>query len=107
MNLKKAMKAAIDGHILVDKNDNKLRFDGLYFYLNNFVVEVPNAVKEGWEIVQKPVKYSVDVWLNEKPASDLEYNDFKSFLVGDKTGWSALPYVRTKRYSITVEEVVE
>lgn len=113
MNLKEALKAALDGKKIRHKEwtegeitgivfeDGWFRAGGFYWSPHTY-----HALTDEWEIIHEPVKYSVDVWFGETPKCDPEEHD----LLGLVFGWSSYSSTKCngfKKYRVTVEEVAE
>ena len=112
MNLKEALKAAIDGA--------KIRHsgwpDGAFFRWNNeyMIDDVCNFWRplksevdsDLWEIIPEPVKYSVDVWLQKIPKVNRDGGPLEACLFNQRQ-WSLHQSAGTTKYRITVEEVAE
>lgn len=112
MNLKEALKAAIDGA--------KIRHSGwpvgvFVFWNGELFLDhhgdswaAISSEKDtmDWEIVIKPVKYSVNIWFNDTPNPTSIDRYLSEYLFGG-VGWSANQYDGYKKYRITVEAVDE
>jgi len=65
---------------------------------NNVVSEISN------KLAIEPVKYSVDVWLNETPKARPNASYLTELLFG-QGGYFSRPFQDAKKYRVTVEEV--
>lgn len=109
MNLKEALKAAIDGKKIrrASKAGYIRWFDGAlrdnYGSLVEFKGEWETATD--WEIVHEPVKYSVELWLPAKPMAQDRSNVLTGFLF-DCSGWSPhFTHEMQTKIRVTVEEL--
>jgi hypothetical protein len=67
---------------------------------------IPEGVWEIYKEPHTPVKYSVDLFLDDIPKPELELSSLKCTLIGG-AAWSHEAYRNWKKYKITVEEVTE
>ena len=112
-----AAKHMIDGQICLDGDSTEWRFSlGIFQYRpKNFVnwnpFDITTRKGDTFTIKQQPVKYSVDVWLSEKPNKN-GGPTIVTHLLGDSfTSWGKKPLEEDenfyKQYKITVEEVTD
>lgn len=113
LDYKEAAKAMIDGEICVDKDGSKWRYNdkkGAFEYNDKeagWLRYNPNQHLEPFTIKKKPVKYSVDVWLEREPQKKKDADYLGYYLTGMNFSWSREPTPGHKQYRITVEEIEE
>jgi hypothetical protein len=112
MNLKEALKAAIDGKEIRLPTwvcDDFVRWN-LYYFVDNrggsWRCLKEDMDSTNWEIFKEPLKYIVDVWLSNVPTPK-SFNDTLSGYLFGRIGWDRKPFGESKKYKITVEGVVE
>jgi hypothetical protein len=107
MNLKEALKAAIDGHKIARVGANPRYY--VRFEEGVFVDQGGDSVRprgDDWEIVSEPVKYSVDVWLENTPEKSTA-GDIGMYVFGKYGEWRSNKHTKCKKYRVTVEEIAE
>lgn len=109
MNLKEALKAAIDGKKIrrASKAGYIRWFDGAlrdnYGSLVEFKGEWETATD--WEIVHEPVKYSVELWFGNAP-SQRKDGDILDYILCGFGRWNRVKSEWCqKKYRVTVEEL--
>lgn len=113
MNLKEALKAAIDGHNVRGKTWREGSFwyyctENNYFCHSNGIKIASFADHLGtdFEVIPELLKYSVDVWLFQEPKCMPSATYITEFLFG-QSYYSSAKDEGAKRYRVTVEEVQE